>query len=193
MRTLFMGTPDFALFPQALLSGREYGRRHNPARPANRQKVQAHPPPVRSGPPGANSCIPAKNCGTTNLRNCSPGLTPSDGRRRLRQNPARAFSDIGGASMSMPRSCQYRGAAPIQRAIIDGKSVTGVTIMQMDDGHRGYSAHPQGADTQRDNFQTLHDKLVKSGAEALLKTLRLLREGKSPAQSRTTQRPHATN
>ena len=68
---------------------------------------------------------------------------------------------------------EYRGAAPIQRAILDGQAATGVTIMQMDAGLDtgailSKAATPIGP---TDNAQTLHDRLAKLGAELLLKTI----------------------
>jgi methionyl-tRNA formyltransferase len=67
----------------------------------------------------------------------------------------------------------YRGAAPIQRAILDGQAETGVTIMQMDAGldtgaMLSKTATPIGP---HDNAQILHDRLAKLGAELLLETI----------------------
>jgi len=67
----------------------------------------------------------------------------------------------------------YRGAAPIQRAILDGQAATGVTIMQMDAGLDtgailSKATTPIGP---TDNAQTLHDRLAKLGAELLLETI----------------------
>lgn len=68
---------------------------------------------------------------------------------------------------------KYRGAAPIQWAIIDGEPETGVTIMKMDAGlDTGdiLSIHktPIGSE---DNAATLHDRLAAMGADALLQTI----------------------
>lgn len=68
---------------------------------------------------------------------------------------------------------RWRGAAPIQRAILAGDAETGVTIMQMDAGlDTGDMLHtvkcPIAAD---DTAQSLHDKLARLGAQALLETL----------------------
>jgi len=67
----------------------------------------------------------------------------------------------------------YRGAAPIQRALLDGKSETGVTIMQMDAGLDTGAMLAKGATTigPDDNTQTLHDRLAKLGAALLLETI----------------------
>lgn len=74
---------------------------------------------------------------------------------------------------------RWRGAAPIQRAILAGDRETGVTIMQMDIGlDTGdmllKSACPIAAD---DTAQTLHDKLAGLGAEAIVTALQQLAQG----------------
>lgn len=74
---------------------------------------------------------------------------------------------------------RWRGAAPIQRAILAGDSETGITIMQMDEGldtgNMLLRAHcPIDAS---DNAQTLHDKLAALGASSLLEALTLLKTG----------------
>ncbi|MDH5343698.1 MAG: methionyl-tRNA formyltransferase, partial [Betaproteobacteria bacterium] len=69
---------------------------------------------------------------------------------------------------------RWRGAAPIQRALLSGDRETGVTIMQMDAGLDTGAILLSDAVpiTARDNAQTLHDKLAKSGAELILRALR---------------------
>lgn len=68
---------------------------------------------------------------------------------------------------------RWRGAAPIQRAILAGDTKTGVTIMQMDkELDTGPILHKVECDIQHDDTsQTLHDRLALLGAEALLTTL----------------------
>ena len=75
---------------------------------------------------------------------------------------------------------KYRGAAPIQRAIIDGEGETGVSVMKMD----------VGLDTgdvmlvervpilENDNFESVHDKLALAGCTGLLKAIELFKSGK---------------
>ncbi|HEX2492758.1 MAG TPA: methionyl-tRNA formyltransferase [Steroidobacter sp.] len=68
---------------------------------------------------------------------------------------------------------RWRGAAPIQRAILAGDAVTGVTIMQMDEGldtgpmllELPTSIHPH------ETAARLHDRLATLGADALLAAL----------------------
>ncbi len=67
----------------------------------------------------------------------------------------------------------YRGAAPIQRALLDGQAGTGVTIMQMDAGlDTGAMLSKTATPIEpTDNAQTLHDRLAKLGAKLLLETI----------------------
>ncbi|MDO4250182.1 MAG: methionyl-tRNA formyltransferase [Moraxella sp.] len=71
---------------------------------------------------------------------------------------------------------RWRGAAPIQRAILAGDDKTGITIMQMaqglDTGDMLYVE--QCAITQTDTTQSLHDKLATLGGVAIVKTLKNL-------------------
>lgn len=81
-----------------------------------------------------------------------------------------------------PRGClnihasllpRWRGAAPIQRAILAGDSETGITIMQMDvglDTGAMLSIHPLTI-APDDTAASLHDKLARCGAEAIVSTL----------------------
>ena len=68
---------------------------------------------------------------------------------------------------------KYRGAAPIQWAILNGESETGVTIMKMDVGLDTGDILLQHATPiePSDNSQTVHDRLARLGAELLLKTI----------------------
>ncbi len=74
---------------------------------------------------------------------------------------------------------RWRGAAPIQRAILAGDAQTGITIMQMDVGlDTGDMLLKTGCTIQAvDTAQTLHDKLAEMGAKALLEVLTRLPGG----------------
>ena len=74
---------------------------------------------------------------------------------------------------------KYRGAAPIQWAIINGENVTGVTIMQMDKGlDTGdmilKKEMPILAD---DDSNSLHERMSVIGAEALITALESIENG----------------
>jgi methionyl-tRNA formyltransferase len=87
---------------------------------------------------------------------------------------------------------RWRGAAPIQRAILAGDCVTGVTIMRMETGlDTGPMLASRNVDIgMRDNAQTVHDKLAGAGAELIVDSLASLaagsaREIKQPAEGVT--------
>lgn len=71
---------------------------------------------------------------------------------------------------------RWRGAAPIQRAILSGDQETGITIMQMDKGlDTGAMLLKEKVPIlENDTTQTLHDKLCEAGAHAIANTLNLL-------------------
>lgn len=68
---------------------------------------------------------------------------------------------------------KYRGAAPIQHAILNGDDETGVTIMKMDAGldTGGILTQDATAINTADTAQTLHDRLAAIGAELLVRTI----------------------
>ncbi len=79
---------------------------------------------------------------------------------------------------------RWRGAAPIQRAILAGDEVTGVTIMQMDEGlDTGPMLNkvecPIG---EEDTSECLYERLAALGANALLPTLTQLADGTAHPQ-----------
>jgi methionyl-tRNA formyltransferase len=89
---------------------------------------------------------------------------------------------------------RWRGAAPIQRAILAGDAETGITIMQMDEGlDTGdmllKKTCPVAAD---DTAQTLHDKLAGLGAQAIVEALPKLERGELiPEQQDAQQATYA--
>ena len=77
---------------------------------------------------------------------------------------------------------RYRGAAPIQAAIVAGEKETGLTVMYVDEGldtgdillQRNVEILPN------DTGGSLHDRLAQIAPEALLESLRLLSAGNAP-------------
>lgn len=74
---------------------------------------------------------------------------------------------------------KYRGAAPIQAAILNGDDVSGVTIMQMDVGldTGDMILKKQCAIGENDTAQMLHDTLSVLGADAIVETLPTIENG----------------
>jgi methionyl-tRNA formyltransferase len=84
---------------------------------------------------------------------------------------------------------RYRGAAPIQWAILNGDPETGVTIMKMDAGldtgailsQAKTPIHPE------DNSETLHDRLARLGAELLVQTIPEYVAGRIPSRDQPAE------
>ena len=75
---------------------------------------------------------------------------------------------------------KYRGAAPIQWALINGESETGVTTFMLKDkvDTGNIILQEKIAIDENDDFGTLHDRLSILGAKVVLKTVDLVSEGK---------------
>jgi len=84
-----------------------------------------------------------------------------------------ALPRLGGVNIHASLLPRWRGAAPIQRALLAGDATTGITIMQMDEGlDTGpillQEAIPIAAD---DTAQTLHDRLATLGGRLVVNAL----------------------
>lgn len=73
----------------------------------------------------------------------------------------------------------YRGAAPIQWAILNGEQQTGVTIMQMDKGvdTGGMFCHKAVPISSKETGESLHDKLMEAGAKLIVEALPKIESG----------------
>ena len=84
---------------------------------------------------------------------------------------------------------KYRGAAPIQWAILNDEPETGVTIMKMDAGLDTGDILTQASTpiAPEDDSQTLHDRLAQIGARLLLETIPEYVEGKILPRSQANE------
>lgn len=90
---------------------------------------------------------------------------------------------------------KYRGAAPMQWALLDGETQTGVTTMYMDTGLDTGDMLLKAAIelTPDDNFGTVHDKLASLGADLLVDTIEKILSGdieRIPQGETTTHYAH---
>ena len=86
----------------------------------------------------------------------------------------------------------YRGAAPIQWAVINGEKVSGVTTMQMDEGldTGDMIMKTEIVLDEKETGGSLHDKLAETGAKLCVQTLKALedktatweKQGESPTE-----------
>lgn len=76
---------------------------------------------------------------------------------------------------------KYRGAAPINWAIINGEKETGITIIKMEEGlDTGDMILSKSIDiNEQDDTKTLHDKLSLLGGELITRALKDIKEGKA--------------
>ncbi|MGH8751135.1 MAG: methionyl-tRNA formyltransferase [Burkholderiales bacterium] len=84
---------------------------------------------------------------------------------------------------------RWRGAAPIQRALLAGDAETGISIMQMDSGlDTGPVLLQERLNIATDETaQTLHDKLARLGGECIVRVLQALESGALRSQPQTEQ------
>lgn len=74
---------------------------------------------------------------------------------------------------------KYRGASPMQFALLNGDKVTGITSMLMDSGldTGDILLKTEVEISETDNFESLHDKMARAGALNLVETLDRLERG----------------
>jgi methionyl-tRNA formyltransferase len=97
------------------------------------------------------------------------------------------FPDYGTFNLHASLLPQYRGAAPINWAIINGEIKTGVTTFfideEIDTGKIIYSRSISIA--EKDNVETLHDKLITLGASIVMETVEAIEDAKIDSQPQT--------
>lgn len=186
MRILFMGTPDFALFSlKALVEAGEnvIGVVTQPDKPKGRGYTLT-PPPVKVY--ATEKGLPVYQPSTLRteefamlLEKLDPELIVVVAFGKILPVNVLEFPKYGCINVHGSLLPEYRGAAPMQRAIIDGKRETGITTMYMADGIDTGDILLTGKITieANDNFETVHDKLGACGAAVLLDTLTELRAG----------------
>lgn len=200
LRIVFAGTPEFAA---ASLSALLENRQHQiiavytqPDRPAGRGR-QLTASPVKQL---AESChIPVlqplslrRPEAIEELRALAPDLMIVAAYGLILPQEVLDIPRLGCINVHASLLPRWRGAAPIQRAILAGDQETGITIMQMDAGlDTGAMLYKVGCPiTQNDNAQSLHDRLASLGGSALLATIDGLTEWQKAG---TVQNPsHAT-
>ena len=141
LRIVFMGTPDFAVPSlQALLDSPHQVAAVvcQPDKPRGRGKVLS-PPPVKvlaekSGLPVLQPTSVRTDEFLDTLRSLAPDLLVVVAYGKILPPAVLAVPRLGAINVHGSLLPKYRGAAPIQWAVINGESETGVTIMQLDEG-----------------------------------------------------------
>jgi methionyl-tRNA formyltransferase len=187
LRLIFMGTPDFAVptLLELVAHGHEVVAVYTRApKPGGRRGLQLQPTPIEQE---------ARRLGI-------PVLTPSTLKTEAAQNEFRAHDAeaavVVAYGMILPQAIldapplgcfnlhgsllpRWRGAAPINRAIMAGDAETGVMVMKMDAGlDTGDVAMAERlAITDAMTASDLHDRLARLGADLMVRAMAALGRG----------------
>lgn len=185
-RIVFMGTPEFALPSLEILIGNRYPLPvvvTAPDKPRGRGQ-ELCPTPVKQR--AIEAALPVLQPEKLNdpgfvaaLKEIAPDIIVVVAFRIL---PREVYSLARLAAFNLHASLlpKYRGAAPINWAIINGEHETGVTSFLLEDkvdtgGMILQDSIPIGPE---DDAGTIHDRLALAGAEAVLETVRRIEEGR---------------
>lgn len=186
MKVLFMGTPEFALLPFKRLT-EEFnvvGAVTQPDKPRGRHMTLT-PPAIKVAALEKN--IPVFQPTTLKdgafqsvLDELAPDVIVVVAYGKILPKYVLDYPKLGCINLHGSLLPKYRGAAPMQRALMEGEKVTGVTTMYMAEGldTGDMLEKAEYPITDEDNFETVHDNLSAIGSELLISTLRKL-ENKS--------------
>ncbi len=197
MRILFMGTPDFATVSLAALIAQPdfsvVGVLTQPDKPKGRHMTLT-PPPVKIM--AQENGIPVWQPETLKdgaiadlLAELAPDAIAVVAYGKLLPEYVLQYPKYGCINVHGSLLPAYRGAAPMQRAIMAGEKMVGVTTMKMAKGMDTGDMYLKAETplTMDDNFETVHDRLADMGAQLLVHTLRGVQDGtlKAHAQDET--------
>lgn len=188
-RVIFMGTPEFAVpCLQALFETQHVvGVVTQPDKPAGRGN-QLRPSPIKKL--ALDMAIPIyqpkslrKEESIEPLREWRPDVIVVAAFGQILRPHVLYLPPHGSINVHASLLPRWRGASPIQQAILAGDTETGITLMQMDEGldtgpmyvREAISIHP------RETSAELHDRLAALGADMLRLHLDEILTGKLPA------------
>jgi len=188
LRVVFMGTPQLAaVCLQALLDCptiQVAAVVSQPDRPKGRQlRLEAPPVKALALKHGLQVFQPerARDAGFIDrMRGLSPDLIAVAAYGQILPKTLLEIPRLGCLNVHTSLLPRYRGAAPIQWAILNDDRETGVTIMKMDAGLDTGDILSESRTPIRDedDAQTLHDRLAEMGAQLLIQTIPPYAEGK---------------
>ena len=189
MRIVFMGTPDFAAASLQKLIDEGFdvvGVFTQPDKPRGRGMELSFSPvkelALRAGLPVYQPEKMRDGTALAILRELRPDILVVVAYGRILPDDMLALPRYGAVNVHGSLLPKYRGAAPIQWAVLNGDTVTGVSTMflasEMDAGDIIYTD-----ETEIGEFETageLFDRLMDMGAKLLVKTLRAIEDGSAP-------------
>ena len=191
----FLGTADFAVPTlRALAAGPDdiVGVFTMPDRPAGRgRRLRASPVKVAAQELGLTVFQPERVSeadGLGILRELAPALLVVVAFGEVVSAEVLSVPTLGAVNLHASLLPRYRGAAPIQRALMAGATETGVTVQWMiEELDAGDIILQRAAAIEaEESFGSLHDRLAALGAEAaregvaLVRSMHRLREGRAP-------------
>lgn len=197
MRIVFMGTPDFAVGSLAALS--QWGKHEivgvvtQPDRPKGRGNKMLMTPVKEYALSKGYEVYQPQKVKTPEfvqiLRDMQPDLIVVAAFGQFLSQEILSMPKYGCINVHASLLPKYRGAAPIQYAIIKGEKESGVTIMQMDIGmDTGAMLDkvfvPIGENT---TMGELHDELKTKGAELLLTVIDKIEAGTAVAEPQNNE------
>lgn len=189
MRIVFMGTPDFASASLKKLIDEKFdvvGVFTQPDKPKGRGMELCASPvkelALENGLPVFQPVKMRDGTALAQIKALEPDILVVVAYGRILPDDILAVPKYGAINVHGSLLPKYRGAAPIQWAVLNGDKVTGVTTMylasEMDTGDIIYTA-----ETEIGEYETsgeLFDRLKDMGAELLVKTLRDIDAGIAP-------------
>jgi methionyl-tRNA formyltransferase len=195
LRVAFAGTPDFALPSLAALTAHHelVGVLTQPDRPKGRGQRLAASPVKRAATahqlPVAQPQTLRNEAGRATLSAWAPEVLVVVAYGLILPRELLSVPRYGCINVHASLLPRWRGAAPIQRAILAGDAETGITIMQMDPGLDTGPVLLQRRllISGQHTGGTLHDELAALGAAALLEALQGLSSGSLRARPQPTE------
>src|ERR1035438_1288687 len=180
LRIAFAGTPEFAVPTLRALAGARHrlvGVLTPPDRPAGRGRA---PKPssvkhlaLQLALPLSQPAALADPQALATLTSWAPDALVVVAYGLILPAAVLAWPRLGCLNIHASLLPRWRGAAPIQRALLAGDTKTGVTLMRMDAGlDTGPMLASREVDlTQHDTAKTVHDRLARLGAALMIETL----------------------
>ncbi len=202
MKIVYMGTPDFAVLPLKALIEKGYdvvGVFTQPDKPVGRKAILT-PPPVKTLAVENNipvfQPVSLKNGeGVKILQELNPDVVIVVAYGKILPKDFLEFSKYGCINIHGSLLPKYRGAAPIQRCVLDGEKFAGVTSMQMDEGLDTGDMLLKTVTEIGENETSgeLFDRLAVMGADLLIETLVALEKGElKPEKQDDSQSTYAS-
>ncbi|MDI6687843.1 MAG: methionyl-tRNA formyltransferase [Desulfobacterales bacterium] len=183
IKIIFMGTPDFAVPALTALHNNKYDVIlvvTQPDRPKGRGRKPVSSPVKEAAAQLGYDVIQPVSIKTDEFANnvikLKPDMFVVSAFGHILPKSILELPKIGALNIHASLLPKYRGAAPIQWAIINGEKETGVTIMLMDEGlDTGDILFTSKIQIFPDDTSaTLHNRLADLGADLLIKTLKAI-------------------